>query len=153
MKKSLFLIAIFCALTANAQNYLISFAGTGESNTVGTVKVENLTTGASLDLNGNDILRLTVTTGINVNEIRQSAELKIYPNPTSGVLNLEFKQSAEFRHIRVINEAGAQVYNEELENSPSGLKTFDFSNLSPGAYFMTLHTLNKDLTFMFIRSK
>ena len=78
MKKLLFLTAIFCVMTVNAQTYLISFAGTGESNTVGTVKVENLTAGTFLELDGNDILRLTVTTGINVNEIRQSAELKIY---------------------------------------------------------------------------
>ena len=42
MKKLLFIIAVFYSLTANAQNYLISFTGTGTSTTVSTVKVENL---------------------------------------------------------------------------------------------------------------
>jgi len=42
MKRILFLIAIICSLTVNAQNYLITFAGTGASNNVDSVKVENL---------------------------------------------------------------------------------------------------------------
>ena len=44
---------------------LYSFTGTGASTTVTTVKVENLTAGTTSHLNGNDILRLTVATGVN----------------------------------------------------------------------------------------
>ena len=58
MIRVLFLITIFCGITANAQNYLISFAGSGDTTTVSTVKVENLMTGATLTLNGNEILNL-----------------------------------------------------------------------------------------------
>ena len=51
------------SLTANAQNYLISFTGTGDRTTVTTVKVENLMKDTTLTLSGNDILRLTTATG------------------------------------------------------------------------------------------
>jgi uncharacterized protein (TIGR02145 family) len=63
MKKLLFLIIIFCALKANAQDYLISFAGADASTILNTVKVENLMKGTTLTINGNDILRLTTTAG------------------------------------------------------------------------------------------
>jgi hypothetical protein len=75
MKRLLFLIVIFCTLGANAQNYLISFTGTGASTTVNSVKVENLSKGTSLNLSGGDILRLTIATGINSIEDNQSYKL------------------------------------------------------------------------------
>ena len=77
MKKFLFLIALFFGLKANGQNYLITFTGTGESTTVSTVKVENLTKGTTLNVSGGDILRLTVVTGVNNVEANQSPELKV----------------------------------------------------------------------------
>ena len=90
MKRILFLVVIFYGLTANAQNYLISFTGTGASTTVNSVKVENLTKGTTLTLNGGDILHLTITTGVNSIEVNQSSELKIYPNPMTDNATLEF---------------------------------------------------------------
>jgi shikimate kinase len=42
MKIILFLELIISVLTANAQNYLIGFAGTGSSTIGNTVNVENL---------------------------------------------------------------------------------------------------------------
>jgi hypothetical protein len=77
------LIYIFTVLKIDAQNYLISFAGSGASTTVTSVKVENLTKSTFLFVNGNDILRLTIVTAINSIEDYQSSKLKIYPNPMS----------------------------------------------------------------------
>ena len=138
MKKLLFLTAIFCAITLNAQTYLISFAGTGESNTVGSVKVENLTAGTFLDLNGNDILRLTVTTGINVNEIRQSAELKIYPNPMTNYATLEINPSVSGDATITIYEiTGKQVFKDRsyLENDK---QEFLISGIKSGLYLINI---------------
>src|SRR4030042_5545445 len=82
MKGLLLLFAIFIfAYDANAQNYLISFSGTGGSGTIDTVKVENLTTDEFLTLKGDDILRLSGTVGISSPENEQLLKIKIYPNP------------------------------------------------------------------------
>jgi hypothetical protein len=89
MKKLLFLTLLFYGLKANAQNYLINFAGTGESTTVSTVKVENLTKGTSLTLNGSYFLRLTLVTGVHSVEDNQRSELKLYPNPATDNATLE----------------------------------------------------------------
>ena len=89
MKRLFFGFAIFMTLQVNAQNYLISFEGKGESETVSTVKVENLTAGTSLTLNGSDILSLTFISGIDPIWDNQS-RLKIYPNPMVDNSTLEF---------------------------------------------------------------
>ena len=93
MKKILFLIAIPLAVTANAQNYFITFAGTGAANTVDSVKVENLRTGISLTLKGGDILHLTGTTGITYSEYGNPVKLKIYPNPMKDYSMIEISPS------------------------------------------------------------
>jgi uncharacterized protein (TIGR02145 family) len=82
MKRIIFLSAAFFAITVNAQNYLISFAGAGGS-VIGTVKVENMNTGISTTLNGTDILHLSGTTAINDSEISGKKPLVIYPNPVT----------------------------------------------------------------------
>ena len=81
MQKLLFLTGIFSVLQANAQDYLITFAGTGPAKNVSTVMVENLTKGTSLILSGSDVLHLkdNIATGIIDNKLISG--LKIYPNP------------------------------------------------------------------------
>jgi hypothetical protein len=59
MKNWFLLIAALFVLNVNGQNFLITFNGSGASTTVTTVKVENLTAGTTLTLNGTDILQLT----------------------------------------------------------------------------------------------
>ena len=43
MKKLVFLFSIFSVLQANAQDYMLTFEGTGAVKRLSTVKVENLT--------------------------------------------------------------------------------------------------------------
>ena len=59
MKKLVFLFSIFSVLQANAQDYMLTFEGTGAVKSLSTVKVENLAKGTSLILNGSDVLHLT----------------------------------------------------------------------------------------------
>jgi uncharacterized protein (TIGR02145 family) len=138
MKRLLFLIVIFCALKTNAQNYLISFAGNGASETVSSVKVENLTKGTNLTLNGTDILRLTITTGINSIEDKQSSDLKIYPNPMTDNATLEFFPPVEGNAIiSVCDMTGKTVVQIQnyLENSR---QDFLLSGLRKGFYFINV---------------
>ncbi|MCJ7446832.1 MAG: T9SS type A sorting domain-containing protein [Bacteroidales bacterium] len=138
MKIVLVLLAIFCALKANAQNYLISFAGTGASSTVNTVIVKNLITGTSLTLNGNDILHLTGTTGINPVENRQSYVLKVFPNPATDNSKLQISPPyAGNAVITVIDITGKQVAQIQsyLENS---VQEFQLSGLNNGLYLISV---------------
>jgi uncharacterized protein (TIGR02145 family) len=83
MKNILFVSAIFFAVQTNAQNYQITFKGTGESETINTVNVENLTKGTSLTMSGSDILSLTNATVVNFIKNNQLSDITIYPNPAT----------------------------------------------------------------------
>lgn len=72
-----------------AQDYLISFDGTGETSEVNTVLVTNLSSGLSVTLNGDDILHLTSSVGINKIDDREDV-VRIYPNPITDASVLSF---------------------------------------------------------------
>jgi uncharacterized protein (TIGR02145 family) len=142
MKKLLFLITIFCAFKANAQNYLITFAGTGASSTVNSVKVENLTKSTSLTINGGDILQLTVSTGVNSVENNQASELKIYPNPMTDNSILEiYPPAAGNAVISVLDMTGKSVVQIQsyLENFR---QDFRLSGLKNGFYIINVEGNN-----------
>ena len=138
MKRALLLLVIFCALKVNAQNYNIQFAGAGASSTITSVKVENLTTGATLNLTGNDILRLVVTTGINKIGNRQSSELKVFPNPSEGSSRLQFYPpspgNAVITLFDITGKQTAQI-KSYLENSE---QEFQLSGLKNGLYLISV---------------
>ena len=138
MKRILFLTAVFCVLKVNAQNYYISFAGTGSSAIVNTVKVENLNAATSLTLNGSDILHLTFTTRVNPVMNGLSSELKIFPNPMSGnaVLQISPPHPGE-AIISVVDMTGKPVVQVQsyLENYP---QEFRLSGLKSGFYLIKI---------------
>ena len=139
MKKILLFIALFCALKANAQIYLITFAGTGASTTVNTVKVENLTNGTSLTLNGSDILSLNlIITGVNHVENSLSSEIKIWPNPMTNSSALAIKPpvdgDATISVIDITGKIVAQIQSH-LEQIP---QVFRLSGINKGVYLINV---------------
>jgi uncharacterized protein (TIGR02145 family) len=138
MKKLTFVIAMLFVFETNAQNYLLDFAGTGASNTVESVLVENLNSGQSLTLNGTDILHLTGTTGLNPVANKQFSEIKIFPNPmaTNSIIQI-FPPEAGNAVITVLDITGkivAQV-QYKLENS---LQEFRLSGILAGSYLISV---------------
>jgi uncharacterized protein (TIGR02145 family) len=136
MKKLVFLLAIFSVLTLNAQNYQITFSGTGASTSVTTVKVENLTSGATVTLNGTDILSLTITTGINSPEDNQPSGLRIYPNPMTDYSTLDILSPVKGDAVIIVCEmtgkpvAREKVYLENIRQS------FRLTGLKSGFYLV-----------------
>lgn len=76
-------------LKIQAHDYLISFAGSGDTNVVSPVMVDNLTSGDTVILNGSDILHLIATVGIGSPD-RDNGALKVYPNPMADQSTLTF---------------------------------------------------------------
>ena len=139
MRYLIFLICIFCSLQANAQNYSVSFAGTGASTTVTTVKVENLMKGTTLTLNGNDILHLiAAATGIYSIKQVQSPKLRIYPNPMTDNSTLEVfppvAGNAAITIYEIIGRPIAQIQSN-LENIR---QEFRISGIKKGLYIINV---------------
>lgn len=73
--------------------------------------------------------------------------LKVYPNPTTNVLNIEYVCNKEFTKntLQISNIAGVHIKSIVL-NSITGNETIDVSNLSSGVYFITLKSKNETIS-------
>jgi uncharacterized protein (TIGR02145 family) len=138
MKKLLFLIMIFCALKANAQNYLISFTGEGASSSVSSVKVENLMKGTVLTVNGNDILHLTIATIINSIDDNQSSELKIYPNPMTYNSTLQIYPPVAGNAVITILDMTGKPVAQIQSNLENIRQDFRLSGIKNGFYLVNV---------------
>jgi hypothetical protein len=85
------------------------------------------------------ILRVVICTGLETNE-KQS--VRIYPNPSTGTLFLEFGDQVNMlRGLRVLNTSGQVVYNRNLNLAYCDYGTaisLDMADLSDGVYFLEL---------------
>ena len=82
---------------------------------------------------GTTITTLSVTvTGINE---FASSEIKIYPNPTTGIFSIENK-GAEIQKIKIYNLLGEQIMVEKI--SKDSKQVIDLSNQTKGVYFIEI---------------
>jgi uncharacterized protein (TIGR02145 family) len=142
MKQSAFIIFLALAmLKIQAQDYFISFAGTGASNVVGSIKVDNLTSGATVTLNGGDILHLIALVGIN-NLDNNNESLQIYPNPMTEQSMLTFiAPESGNAVICIVDLSGKTVYQISTLLSP-GTQSFRISGINQGIYFVKVTGTN-----------
>jgi len=138
MKVLIFLVFLSCELSLNAQNYLITFSGSGASTTVGSVKVENLTSGISLTLNGSDILYLSGTSGINSIENNQSSQLKIYPNPMTDNATIEIYIPESGDASLSIYEITGKLVSQFKSSLDNGQHDFRLTGLKSGLYLLSI---------------
>ncbi len=85
----------------------------------------------------NDDIEITVNpcTGINTSD-NQSNNIKIYPNPSIGVFNIETNTS--FETLEVYSTDGRLIYSEEIKSKGMNLK-LDLTNQSKGVYYLLLN--------------
>ncbi|MEI7498899.1 MAG: FISUMP domain-containing protein [Bacteroidota bacterium] len=136
MKNSTIIIFLVLAmLKTQAQDYLISFTGAGATTEVGTVKVDNLTSGATLTLNGGDILHLTSTVGIS-NPATDNGTIRVYPNPMTDRSTLTFvAPDGGNADICIVDLAGKTLIQTSTILSP-GTHSFHVSGIKQGMYFV-----------------
>jgi len=91
-----------------------------------------------------------VPTGLGVDAINSEPAVVIYPVPSTGVFNLDFKN--EIKEIKVFNLLGQVVYSEQLNNVTTS-KQVDLSNLSNGNYIFSLTNENGTSNFEVILNK
>ena len=120
-----------------SQNYQIDFAGTGASILVDSVKVENLTQGTSLTLNGIDTLQLTLTTGVH-NLDFENEILEVYPNPLTDQTELTFitKESGNVL-VAIYDQSGRTVIQSGKLLQPGKHKYF-VSGIKQGTYIVRI---------------
>ena len=140
MKNIIFLFLFLATVTGlNAQDYLISLAGTGSSTTVDSIVVSNLTQGTSCFVPGGDQLQLLGSlTGIEPLAGKEVNALTIYPNPSSAAVSLSFYSSADaLAGIELFDPLGKNVASKHVYLE-TGRHSFSLSGLNHGIYTLTI---------------
>lgn len=65
----------------------------------------------------------------------------VYPNPTTGVINVSFSELVSNAEFTIFSVSGSIIQTYTL-TQPSVLVTFDLSAQVPGTYFITVSALN-----------
>lgn len=85
------------------------------------------------DLDGKTVTFETISVNVNNPKV---PNVSVYPNPSTGVLNINLQDQFEHASISITNINGQLVFeNNELLNS---IQTIDISELPSGIYFLNL---------------
>jgi len=132
---------LFVFVKMQAQNYTISFAGSGASTTVDSLKVENLSQSTSLIMAGGDQLNLVENiTGVNPGMPADDNIPRIFPNPSNGELDLTFESNANAEsNIEIFNVHGRLMAKSKFTLN-SGHQNFHICGLNSGIYTVLIKT-------------
>lgn len=84
----------------------------------------------------------SITTGTD--ELRVNDKIKIFPNPSTGLLNIDFSSIEDLSQIDIVNSIGQTVSSEKMNNfSGNYMYNKDIYHLNKGIYFIKLYSDNK----------
>jgi len=138
MKTLILLVIIIQAtiITTGAQEYRISFAGTGASTTVDSVYVENLTQGTQVSCGGLDTLHLLSNVGISEINTDVASAIRIYPNPMNGSCTFQFATTHPGMATIFLCNITGQIILQEQAFLPEGNHSYLIGGLDNGTYFV-----------------
>jgi uncharacterized protein (TIGR02145 family) len=147
MRSLALLLFVFAFTPMSAQPFQITFTGSGQTTSVTTVEVQNLTQGTTLSLNGSDILELVESIGIQETLCGiEDRGLRIYPNPMADECLITFENPRPGAvSIEITNLAGQLVIREEA-SLQQGVQSFSAGGLQQGLYVVQVKTSGKQYT-------
>jgi hypothetical protein len=104
------------------------------SGTVTQVEIDSITVTASLCDTASALcmFRINVTSKVSTSKLDEQ-RIKIFPNPTSGLVNLSFGSTVQKADIEIYSLHGALLFSKTVQNTTS--TTIDLTDKSAGIYF------------------
>jgi hypothetical protein len=90
---------------------------------------------------------------LSIENNSEAEYIRVYPNPATDIINLDFSHAASNCRIKILNVTGSKIYEESSEYLNSGIKTIDLSRYSNGIYFINVESSNKLSIFRVIKNK
>ena len=140
--------------------YQIAIQSTWDHGTAGTaLTTYTFTKGPSVDhqtpANTANLTNVTlnwqpsIVTGVE-QATSKNAEITVYPNPTSGVFNIDYMNA---NNIKVINTLGILVYETKIDELTPGTKSIDLENFANGIYMINVSNKNGSSVHKIILNK
>jgi hypothetical protein len=158
------IVVLFLSKNTSAQNLVVNL-NNATTNTFSIASIQSIKFGASTmilqEFNGtvstwniSDINNYAFSpSGVGVDEISTSFlnVLNIFPNPSSGVVNVQFQTEAMSNiKLEIISGEGKKLH-EMYSGNHEGLQTYTWnSNLSNGVYYCRILLDKKTITKPFI---
>lgn len=136
-----FITACLTVVSLNAQDYILKFSASGASSTVSSVKIENITRGTTITVEGTDEVRLSssVTSIRSYDELINSG-VNFIPNPMQDLTRMQFNlPGGGFTAISVYDISGRKI-TEFRDFLSEGQHSFKISDLNRGIYFISLRS-------------
>jgi hypothetical protein len=73
-------------------------------------------------------------------------DFSVFPNPTSGKLNLLIDKRQQLNDITICNMLGEVVYKIEINGNATNYYSIDLSDLSKGIYFVRCNFATESIT-------
>nr|WP_298988800.1 T9SS type A sorting domain-containing protein [uncultured Polaribacter sp.] len=146
--KFLLFFCFFCLFTFSntAQNAIVSSGGNITSNgslsyTIGQIVVHsNTNSAASFHLGVQQPFELIA---LNIEEVNLGLSFKTYPNPTTGLFNLELKQGVDFPYqLKIFDIRGRQILDQTITKE---LTNVNIQPYSKGVYLLQLIKSGKQI--------
>ena len=97
-------------------------------------------------IDGDEMVDAEINSTVGVNSDIASS-FSVYPNPTDGMLNLEFGQELNDGRLSIYNSIGKEILSQELNEISLSL---DLTSYSSGVYYIKVTSEKENFTEMFI---
>lgn len=86
----------------------------------------------------NVVVVYEIATTVGVNELSDSKDFLVYPNPTKNNIQIDFTTiNEDFKELTILDISGKTVYTQSIGNNNTNLNV-DVSNLSDGIYTISI---------------
>jgi hypothetical protein len=88
--------------------------------------------------NDYDIRQIEIENDYDIRQIEiETSDLQIFPNPSSGIINVVDRFKDEFRDVSLYNSIGSKVFSKNYNSNNYKLDFTDFTN---GVYMLVITT-------------
>ena len=136
---TLLILPVIEPVNLHAQDYQISFAGSGGSTTVDSVIIENLTQGTILKMKGSDVLHLKGTVSVfeTVGD-NETGKITFYPNPMKDYAKMQFVLPEAGETIITLHDLSAREIVQTRDLLSKGDHTYSIQSIKEGIYLASI---------------
>lgn len=111
-----------------------------------TLSAQDHTQSSPLSYTSNDLIYTSGTGGstialcgvLNISSTNQGERMLLYPNPSFGLISLQFPDNFSTGNLQIVNSIGELVYVSTFTSETS--KEIELKNLSSGIYFVIVNS-------------